>query len=287
MKPRLPDFLGIGPGRTGTTWLHDVLDGHVGLPRGIKETEFFTTYYDRGIEWYLSHFRHCAGMARIGEICPYFGYPVARRRIRSHIPDCKFLLTFRDPVERAYSHYKLMRRYRWVSGEFEQALDRNPQIVETTRYATHLREWFHAFGRERFVIQLYEDLRRDPQGYVDVIADFLAIPRIDLPSAAIARSDVNAVERAPKSPKLAQNARHLLKRLRARRAYRTINLLERAGVWEFCFGRGEPFGPLAPDVEARVRGRFQSEVSALEELIGRDLSVWKEPAEARAARRAS
>jgi hypothetical protein len=277
MTARLPDFLGIGSARTGTTWLHEVLEGHVGLPRGVKETEFFTTYYDRGIEWYLSHFRHCAGMQRIGEICPYFGYPVACERIYAHIPNCKFLVTFRDPVERAYSHYKLTRRYRWISVSFEEALERNGDVVESTRYATHLRRWFERFGSESFLIQLYETLQSDPQDYIDRITAFLEVPRIDLAYRTAVRSDVNTVERAPHNPRLARRARHLLRGLQTRRAYRTIRLLERTGVWEFCFGRGEVFAPLAPDVDARVRERFRPEVEALEKLIGRDLSAWQEP----------
>jgi hypothetical protein len=276
---RLPDFLGIGPGRTGTTWLHDVLEGHVGLPARVKETEFFTTYYTRGIDWYLSHFRHCARMQHIGEICPYFGYAVARDRIYAHMPNCRFLVTFRDPVERTYSHYKLMLRNAWTRGSFEEALVRNPQIVETTRYATHLANWFERFGRERFLIHLYEDLRADPQRYLDDITRFIGVARIELHASHAARSAVNTVERAPKSRKLAQNARHLLTRLKSRRAYRTINALERLGAWEFCFGRGEEFPPLSAEVVARVRARLSDEVERLEQLIGRDVSAWKTPRE--------
>ncbi|MGH7863487.1 MAG: sulfotransferase domain-containing protein [Candidatus Binataceae bacterium] len=274
---RLPDFLGIGPGRTGTTWLHDVLAGHAGLPAGVKETEFFTTYYSNGIDWYLGHFRHCTDMERIGEICPYFGYSVARERVRTHLPRCRFLVTFRDPVERTYSHYKLMRRYAWARGSFEEALERNPQIIETTRYATHLANWFERFGPESFLIQLYEDLRDDPQRYVDDISEFIGISRIELGASPNLRPDVNTVERAPRSRRLAQNARHLLTRLKSRRAYRTVNLLERLGAWEFCFGRGEVFTPLSADVEMRVRARFRDEIDRLEKLIGRDLSAWKAP----------
>ncbi len=274
---RLPDFLGIGPGRTGTTWLHDILEGHTGLPARVKETEFFTTYYANGIDWYLSHFRHCTDMEHIGEVCPYFGYAPARQRIYAHIPKCRFLVTFRDPVERTYSHYKLMRRYAWARGTFEEALARNPQIVETTRYGTHLANWFERFGRESFLIQLYEDLQADPQRYLDDIAKFIGIARVELRKSQSLLSNVNTVERAPKSRKLAQNARHLLTSLKSRRAYRTLNLLERSGAWEFCFGRGEEFTPLSPDVEMRVRARFRDEIDHLEKLIGRDLSAWKAP----------
>ena len=56
---RLPDFIAVGPPRTGTTWLDRVLRGHVGLPAGVKETQFFIWRYSLGIEWYAAHFRDC------------------------------------------------------------------------------------------------------------------------------------------------------------------------------------------------------------------------------------
>ena len=60
------------PAGTGTTWLHRVLEGRVDLPYGVKETQFFTNYYDKGIEWYARHFRYATGERKIVEICPYF-----------------------------------------------------------------------------------------------------------------------------------------------------------------------------------------------------------------------
>ncbi|HVN63485.1 MAG TPA: sulfotransferase domain-containing protein, partial [Candidatus Binataceae bacterium] len=73
-KSRLPDFIAVGPQRTGTTWLHKVLQGHTGLPRGIKETDFFLKNYSRGIDWYLEFFRGYPAELPIGEIDPnYFG----------------------------------------------------------------------------------------------------------------------------------------------------------------------------------------------------------------------
>src|SRR3954471_18360309 len=37
----LPSFFVIGPPRTGTSWLHQVLKDHAVLPRSTKETHFF------------------------------------------------------------------------------------------------------------------------------------------------------------------------------------------------------------------------------------------------------
>src|ERR1700756_5704605 len=107
---QLPNVIAVGVGRSGTTWLHEVLNGHVGLPYGVKETDFFLRNYGNGIDWYKSFFRHCGPGLPILEICPtYFSSAEARQRMKLHIPDCQIISAFREPVERAYSHYKLMR----------------------------------------------------------------------------------------------------------------------------------------------------------------------------------
>ena len=70
--PRLPDFIAVGPPRTATTWLHEVLQGHVCLPADRKETDFFTRFYDRGLDWYADYFRHCEGGIPVGELSPMY-----------------------------------------------------------------------------------------------------------------------------------------------------------------------------------------------------------------------
>ena len=48
-------------------------------------------------------------------------------------------------------------------------------------------------------------------------------------------------------------------------------------MWNFCYGRGEPFGRLTPEQEQRLRERYLPEVEALEELLRIDLAAWKKP----------
>jgi hypothetical protein len=272
---RLPHCIAVGVGRAGTTWLHEVLRGHVGLPYGVKETDFFLRNYSKGLQWYESFFRHCAPGTPILEICPtYFSSAEARQRIKRHIPDCRIICTFREPVERAYSHYKLMRHNVWTRATFEEVVAGSREIAEMNRYAFNLREWQRAFGRENVQVSLYDDLESDPQGYLDAICTFIGIPPFPLGSS-IASARLNSFPTAPRSRRLAQNARHVRDWLRARRAYGLDRLLERLGVWSFCFDGGEPFPPLEPDLKKRLKQRFLPEVEALEELIGRDLSAWK------------
>ena len=285
---RLPDFIGVGPGRTGTTWLHEVLLGHVNLPEGIKETDFFTTNYPKGIAWYAEHFRHAYGVRPVGEINPYFGFPEAAERISAHIPRCKIICTFRNPVERIYSAYKLWRHYTLTPDPLDKFLEKVPQIVEVTRYAKHLPDWRARFGADRVLVLLNDDLRTDGQAYLDRVCDFIGIERYPVPAAG-AGELVNSINDLPRFPRFARKARHFMHWLEDKQAYATSNFLERAGVWKFSFGGGAKFPKLDAATEARLHELMRPEIEALEPMIGRDLSMWKRPrAETRqAAPRAS
>ncbi len=284
MKYRLPDVLGVGPGRTGTTWLHEVLKGHVDLPEGVKETQFFYAHYDKGIDWYARHFRHATGERKVAEICPYFFRTVALERIKLHMPDCRIVVTLRDPVERAYSMYKMMRHYAFVRrGTFEEVLKVHPQLGGGNNYASRLEAWFQAFGRENVLVTMYDELRAEQQqSYLDRVTDFMGIGRIALSARPEIGDDVHSFARAPKNRRLARKASKVRNWLKVHQAYRVLNLLEAAGVWEFCYGRGELFPRLTPEQDERLRQRYIPEVEALEELLMIDLSAWKKPRARRA-----
>lgn len=276
-RTRLPEIIGAGPGRTGTTWLHRVLAGHVDLPYGIKETQFFNTFYDKGIEWYEHHFRHATGERKIVEICPYFFHPLAYERIKIHIPNCRIITTLRDPVDHSFSAYKLLLHFAWEHGSFDEVLKARPNLGGGKRYALYLKKWFDTFGRENVLVTMYDELRTQPQSYLDRVTDFMGIQRIALAARPEIRDDVHSFASAPRSHRVARRARKVMYWMRGHQAYGMINLLDRAGFWNFVYAGGEPFGRLTEQQVQTMRERSLPEVEALEELTGIDLSAWKKP----------
>jgi sulfotransferase family protein len=277
--PRLPDVLGVGPPRTGSTWLYNALREVLDMPDGVKEPQFFSRFYDKGIDWYARHFRYATGRRLVAEISPpYFFHAETPARVKAHIPNCKIVTTMRNPVDRIYSVYKLMRHYGWVRrGTLDEVLRVRPNLGGGNRYAEHLRTWFVNFGRDNVLVTMYDELRDDPQAYLNRVCDFIRVDRIALASRPDLGGDVNSFARAPKSRRLAMNAGKLMYWLKGRQAYGLINLLDRSGVWEFCGGRGEPYPRLTSEQEERLRERYLPEVEALEELLSVDLSAWKKP----------
>src|SRR5712692_4633682 len=120
-RSKLPDFLAVGPPRTVTTWLWRALRDCVGTPRYIKETDFSQRNYAMGIDAYANLFSRFAPGRPAGEVCPsYFASLEAIERVARHIPRCKVIVTLREPVARAWSHYRLLRFYGLCNPPFAQ-----------------------------------------------------------------------------------------------------------------------------------------------------------------------
>ncbi len=276
---RLPDFIAIGPPRTGTTWLYRALRGHVGLARDTKETDFFSANYAKGLDWYAEFFADCAPNLPAGEISPnYFAAADAPERIARHIPGCRIICTLRDPVVRLYSFYRLMRHNGWTRATLEQLTQNDSSAIEANRYAYYLGRWRQSFGTGRVLAALYDDLEADPQGFLNTVCEFIGIAPIALAGSPLLNKRVNRVTHGPKIMALAEKAWRLRQRLEARGARTAITLLRKAGVWRFSFRGGGEFGPLDREVERKLRARFRPEVEALEVMLGRDLAAWKDRA---------
>ncbi len=76
-----PNFLHLGPGKAGSTWLLEVLPGALRSITEAKDLYFFSRYYDRGGR-YEGQFADANGSPVIGEMCPdYLAAPEAAARI--------------------------------------------------------------------------------------------------------------------------------------------------------------------------------------------------------------
>ena len=101
------DFINIGPGRTGTSWLYQLLQSHpdISLPV-VKETEFFNHNWHLGSDWYEGLFSAATGKGIIrGEISNmYYCDMQALDRIKLYNPNMKIVVNYRDPHDLLVSY---------------------------------------------------------------------------------------------------------------------------------------------------------------------------------------
>jgi hypothetical protein len=272
---RLPDFIAVGPPRTGSTWLHEVLAAHADLPRYNKETRFFDSHFDRGLKWYAAHFDRSSSLRR-GEVCPtYFSSAPARDRIAKLIPAARIICTFRDPAARAFSLYRIKRAYAAVNLTFEEALERDPELMESGRYAYHLTEWQRIFGRSQVLATIYEDLAQRPQAFLDSIADFVGIARFELDNHQSERVNSSDTATDPPNFHVTRLASAIAEWLKAHHWGKTVARAKRSPLGRVVLGGAASIPSPDPATQKRLRELFLPEVEALEELLNRDLAAWK------------
>ena len=185
---------------------------------------------------------------------------------------------FRNPVDRVQSHYRLKRAYGMIPWNFEQALANDPELLESSRYATHLRLWRQMLGAERVLATAYDDLRDRPQAYMDQLADFIEIPRFALTAKETQRVHASAAMTHPRNYYRTRSAAVLAEWFKARRLNSLVAAVKSSPVRKWFLGGGSHFSELPPEVLLHLYEFFRPEVEDLESLLRRDLSAWKSPA---------
>ena len=67
-------------------------------------------------------------------------------------------------------------------------------MKDGNRYASALRKWQTTFGPARLMITRFDNLRSDPQTYIDSICDFVGAPRVMLTPWMLDKAKRNTVE---------------------------------------------------------------------------------------------
>jgi len=272
----LPSFFVIGPPRTGTTWLYEILRERTLLPAPTKETRFFDTHFHRGMEWYRAHFPSSATDCRIGEIAPtYFASTEASERIAEVLPRAKVVCVFRNPVERVMSLYKVKCAYGLIPWTFEQAMVRDPEMLESSRYATKLKAWQRTLGKDRVLAMVYDDLRDQPQSFLDTLVDFIGVPRFELTELQTRSVHASETMTYPRSYNRTRSASTMADWFKARRLDRIVAAVRNSPVRKLFLGGGPPFAELPLGIVHELHELFRPEVEELESMLNRDLSAWK------------
>jgi len=213
-----PSFLIIGGIRCGTTSLIRYLEQHpdVRIP-ATKEVHYFDWNSHRSTTWYRSWFplkrpgEHHEVLA--GESSPsYLMDPEVPARVARTMPSVRIIMLARNPIERAYSHYRLRKdRGHEPLESFADALADEPRRREqaATRqgragatidcyfhqgeYADGLERWFAHFNRSQILTLHSELLFANPRDAFGTVLDFLGLPghdigRYDVHNAAPASS---------------------------------------------------------------------------------------------------
>jgi len=198
----LPDFMIIGAQKSGTTSLYKYLSKHPDIKPNyvVKELDFFDEDYSRGKVWYRSNFpKRKKGKLYFEGTTHYLYNPLVPGRVKKMLPNVKFIILLRDPIDRAYSSYKHQVRAGRETLSFEEAIQAeserlkgekeklltNPDYIsynynhfsyiERGKYANQINNWLEYFPKEQMLILSSKDFFKNTDNSLKQIYDFLDI----------------------------------------------------------------------------------------------------------------
>ena len=274
---RLPDAVGIGAEKCGTTSLHYYLSAHpeIGVQRR-KETQFFADNWHRGVDWYRRQFP--AGTPVLfeshgGNYSKYPRIPGVAERIHALLPGARLVYLVRDPIERMLSRWV----HHYANGDehasFEEALaelDGNRYVVPSL-YFFQLERYLRLFPAERIHLLTAEDLLADRRATLGRLFRFLGVDEtFESPEFAVLRHRSAVKRRNNRFGELLQRAGgdRIARRLQGRPRHIFIRLAYTA------FSRPIRRPVPSPELRRRLRAHFASDVARLEEFAGRRFAGW-------------
>jgi hypothetical protein len=213
------------------------------MPTTRKELHFFDREEEnRDYKKYHANFKPKPQHRVIGEASPIYMYwETAPYRIWKYNPKMKWILSLRNPVERAFSAWNMETKRGKEKLSFAEAIEKEEarcrealplqhrvySYVDRGFYAHQVRRLFNIFERDNVLVLLSEELRNEHQKSLRRVFEFLSVDSSFVPPEA--------------------------------------------SVFE-----QEYSGKIDNQLRSRLIDIFQLDIKELEKLIGRNLSDWYE-----------
>jgi len=287
-RGRGPSFVFVGSSRAGSSWFFEILREHPGIfvPPN-KGTQFFSSFYNLGPDWYEGFFPAKAAGRITGEVCEhYLSSAEALARISEYRPDMRLICCIRNPYERALSAWRFFARNGLAQTSLSAEGARRPDLFSNGYCATQVGTLRRLFPADQVLVIPYDDLAQSPAAVTRRLYEFVGADPDFLPASLHRR--VNGTAR-PRSRLLARlvhdvhmrtwgssrwvsNTMGTIKRFSPMRQLVTWLLYEEQAQTTDWHAYLAEFPP-------SVTARYEAEISAVETMLGRSFPRWHAPAD--------
>jgi hypothetical protein len=292
----LPKFLIPGAGKSGTSSLCSYLSQHpqIFIP-SVKEPAFFSTirgvgHYPKGINTYKRIFDGADSTMTCGEGSTIYMYdPTSPMLIKKHIEKVKLIFVLREPIERTYSNYwqdlkaghrlpdfsNMIYNIDWnnydvYKPDMFKIKNRGWAYIYASDYQLHIKRFLEYFPRESMLFLLFEDMKQLDNNLFVKIFTFLGVETNFNPKN-LGKTNVSALPRYRLLARLFNSSlRQLPLKYYAPRLYNFLYRIRSKNRIPYNYP------PIDKETEKFLGRFFSPRVEELENLIGKDLSQWRE-----------
>jgi len=136
---------------------------------------YFSNYND---QWYLNLFKKLKGIK--GEITPAYSVldEEGVAKMYELVPDAKIIFLLRNPIDRAWSHYRFSTRLlkndvdAILKHNIQDFLEKDPQKLRSN-YLRTIDTYLKFYPKEQMLIAFYDSIKRDPEKMLSEIVNFV------------------------------------------------------------------------------------------------------------------
>jgi hypothetical protein len=289
-----PDFFIVGAAKSGTTSIYHYLKEHPSIFMPVlKEPRFFTYYGENSLDIcqrlkakvvtdeneYISLFKDAENSQIKGEASPIylFLYQKTIENMSKLVPDYsekKIIIILRNPVARAFSHYRMYLVGRADKDLFSHVVKNkkrdnltalNPfyDYISPGFYYSQVKAYMNSFNN--VFICLYEDLKHNPQELMKNLYTFLNVDSEFTPNYQIIYNQGGVKE-------MYKGVKGNLRRVK----YYIQAKLDGRNLYPYPYKNEDEMYQDYFTIYPQVHALFEKDINELQNLIGRDLSIWKQ-----------
>jgi sulfotransferase family protein len=281
---QLPNLIIIGGLKCGTTSIHHYLGLHPEVQMSKpKELNFFARElnWDLGLDWYASRFDSRFKVR--GESSPHYTnlphFGGVAERIHEHCPDARLIYMVRDPIKRILSHWVHATGAGYETRELVPTLSEpDSSYIHRSMYWMQLQPYLERFDRAQIEIITQEELQSEREETMRKTFRFAGVDE----GFTSEQFDREWEKSSAKQGGKYQFMERLIKLPGLRSFDRNFDRLPESLRWLVEKVVHDPEKPPAPkpvlpdDLFETVRGRFGSDVAALQDFAGREFAGWHE-----------
>ena len=286
-----PRFFIIGAPKAGTTALSEYLRRHPDILFSTpKEPHFFDDDFSRRHTYTLENYLKCfsdyhkQSMAGEGSAL-YLLSKSAVPNILRHVPDAKFIVMLRNPVDAVYSfHWQLIYSHEENIVDFEKAWMAQPeqargekiprgniirealQYGQVFKYGEQLERLYKLVPREQVKLILFEDFKADTRKIYGEILKFLDVDYYDI-------QEYEIINRSKKMRLglIEKPIEHMDRVLRKYGVSTSFGLKRRLKKLNTKY---EDRPPLKPGFRRYLMAYYEKDIIRTSQLIGKNLDGW-------------
>ena len=315
---QMPNYIIAGERRSGTTTLAKLLEQHPEIfMYPVMDTAYFMddalrgsmTWFEGSVDvglWAKKHTKEeyaklflqaTKQHVAIGEkSADYLFLENCHTRIKQYVPDCKIILTFRNPIERAWSHYWNEVGKGREQKSFEKAIELEELRVAQSDYAkahlTYLSRGFYVnsltklyttFHKNNIKVIILEELISNPQKVLNEVYLFLGVDttiEIKEKRSSFNKNWTSIPKPFWKKTKALETLENYLNKLVVKGVngvikdtYKRRDIITRL---ESLTRNTKKDFVMKPETRLRLQELYLPYTEKLEKLLDKDLSSWKQ-----------